>query len=294
MATAEYWFESEEGLRLFSRVYPGPAAGAPVVLCLHGLMRNGRDFEDLAPRLAARYRVVVPDVRGRGFSARDPNFSNYQIAVYLNDLLRLCAGLGIERTRIIGTSMGGFMAMVLGALQPQLVTAIVLNDVGPEVDPQGLERIRGYAGKSPPVRSWPEAVAQVRGIYGTAWPGLSDERWERIARRSYRANPEGVLEADADPLIAESLRDPRAAAINLWPMWATLVKTPILAIRGAQSDILSAATLARMRREKPDLEVLEVANRGHVPLLDEPECLAAIDEFLAAGRGAMPAGARST
>jgi pimeloyl-ACP methyl ester carboxylesterase len=282
MAEAEYWFDSQEGLRLFSRVYAGPSATVPVVLCLHGLMRNSRDFEDLAPHLAARYRVIVPDVRGRGFSSRDPNFNNYQIPVYLNDLLPLFAGLGVERASIIGTSMGGLMAMVLAVMQPQRVVAVVLNDVGPEVDARGLERIRGYAGKSAPVVSWEQAVAQVRSIYGTTWPGLSDERWEKIARLSYRANAQGLPEADADPLIAEAFRDPKAAAPNLWPLWGALARVPMLAIRGAQSDILSAATLARMRREKPDLKVLEVANRGHAPMLDEPECLAAIDEFLAA------------
>jgi pimeloyl-ACP methyl ester carboxylesterase len=281
MPAAEYWFDSQEGLRLFSRVYAGPNAAAPVVLCLHGLMRNSRDFEDLAPHLALRYRVIVPDVRGRGLSARDPNFNNYQIPIYLNDLLLLFAGLGIERAGVIGTSMGGLLAMVLAVMQPQRISGIVLNDVGAEVDPQGLERIRGYAGKSAPVRSWEEAVAQVRSIYSPAWPGLSDARWEKIARLSYRANAEGLPEADADPLIAEPLRDPKAGAPNLWPLWGALAKVPILAIRGAQSDILSAATLARMQREKPDLGVLEVANRGHAPLLDEPECLAAIDEFLA-------------
>ena len=281
MTAAEYWFDSQEGLRLFSRVYAGPSAGAAVVVCLHGLMRNSRDFEDLAPHLAARYRVIVPDVRGRGFSARDPNFNNYEIPVYLNDLLLLLTGLGVRRARIIGTSMGGLMAMVLGVMQPQLVAGIVLNDVGAELDPQGLERIRGYAGKSAPVRSWEEAVADVRGIYGSVWPGLSDERWQRIARLSYRASAQGVPEADADPLIAEPFRDPKTGAPNLWPLWGALAKVPILAIRGAHSDILNAATLARMQHEKPDLEVLEVANRGHAPMLDEPECLAAIDEFLA-------------
>jgi len=287
MATAEYWFESHDGLRLFSRVYAGPRADAPVVVCLQGLMRNSRDFEDLAPHLAARYRVVVPDVRGRGLSARDPNFGNYQIPIYLADLLLLCAGLGVRRAYIIGTSMGGLMAMVLAVTQPQLVAGIVLNDVGAEVDPQGLERIRGYAGKSPPVRSWEQAVAQVRSIYGTAWPGLSEERWERIARLSYRANAHGEPEADADPLISEPLRDTSVAAPNLWPLWGALAKVPILVIRGAQSDILNVATLARMQREKPDLRVLEVANRGHAPMLDEPECLAVIDEFL--GAAAAPA-----
>lgn len=285
MTGAEYWFDSPEGLRLFSRVYAGPSAAVPVVLCLHGLTRNSRDFEDLAPHLAAHYRVIVPDVRGRGLSARDPNFNNYQIPLYLNDLLRLFAGLGVERASIIGTSMGGLMAMVLASIQPRAVAGIVLNDVGPEVDPAGLERIRSYVGKSPPVYSWPEAVANLRAIYGAAWPGLSDEQWERITRRSYRANAQGLPEVDADPLIAEALRDTKTAAPNLWPLWSALARVPILAIRGAQSDILSAATLARMQREKPDLEVLTVANRGHVPLLDEPECVAAIDQFLAAAGG---------
>jgi pimeloyl-ACP methyl ester carboxylesterase len=280
--SAEYWFDSQEGLRLFSRVYAGPSADVPVVLCLHGLMRNSRDFEYLAVHLAGRYRVVAPDVRGRGFSARDANSGNYQIPTYSADLLLLLRGLGVARVNIIGTSMGGLMAMLLASMQPQLVASIVLNDVGPEIDPLGLERIRSYAGKSPPVRSWEEAVAQVRSIYGTVWPGLSDERWESVARLSYRANAAGVPEADADPLVAEPLRDNKAAAINLWPLWSTLAKTPVLAIRGALSDVLGAATLARMRREKPDLAVLEVAHRGHPPLLDEPESLAAIDGFLGA------------
>ena len=282
MAAAEYWFDSPDGLRLFSRVYAAPSAGAPVVLCLHGLMRNSRDFEDLALHLAARYRVVVPDVRGRGLSARDPNFNNYQIPVYLTDLLSLFAGLGIERLSIIGTSMGGLMAMVLAVMQPQLIASIVLNDVGPELDPVGFERIRGYASSTVPVRTWPEAVANVRAIYGAAWPGLSDERWEKITRFTYRADPQGMPQADADPRIAEPLKDGASALPNLWPLWGMLARVPVLAIRGAQSDILSTATLTRMQREKRDLRVLTVANRGHAPMLDEPECIAAIDEFLAA------------
>jgi pimeloyl-ACP methyl ester carboxylesterase len=280
MSAAEYWFDSPEGLRLFSRVYAGPAPGAPVVVCLHGLMRNGRDFEDLAAHLAARCRVIVPDVRGRGLSARDPNFNNYQLPVYLKDLLTLLTGLGAAHVTLIGTSMGGLMAMLLAATQPALVAGIVLNDVGPEVDRAGLERIRGYAGKAAPVSSWPEAVATVRSVYGSALPGLSDERWERMARQSYRADAHGVPQADADPLIAEPLRNSDSAAPDLWPLWGVLAKVPMLAIRGAHSDILSAATLTRMQREKPDLQVLTVADRGHTPLLDEPECLGAIERFL--------------
>lgn len=281
MAAAEYWFDSEEGLRLFSRVYPGPGAAAPTVLCLHGLTRNSRDFEDLAGHLARLYRVIVPDVRGRGLSARDPNFNNYQIPVYLADVQRLLAGLGAARVSIVGTSMGGLMAMVLAARQPALVAGIVLNDVGPELDPAGLERIRGYVGKAPAARDWAGAVAAVRMVYGSAWPGLDDARWEKIARASYRADARGVPQPDSDPLIAEPLKDASRAAPDLWPLWGALAKLPMLALRGAHSDILSAATLERMKREKPDLATVTVANRGHVPLLDEPECVQAIDEFLA-------------
>lgn len=284
---AEYWFDSQEGLRLFARVYPAPGAAAPTVVCLHGLMRTGRDFEDLAAHLAARHRVIVPDVRGRGLSARDPNFGNYQIPVYLADLQRMLAGLGAARVTFIGTSMGGLMAMVLAAMQPDAVAGIVLNDVGPEVDRSGLERIRGYAGRAPPVRDWAGAVANVRAVYGPALPGLSEERLEKLARASYREDEWGVPQPDADPLIAEPLKDTSRAAPDLWPLWGAIAKVPMLAIRGAESDILSAPTLARMRREKPDLRTLTVASRGHAPLLDEPECVRAIDEFLAAqGRAA--------
>jgi pimeloyl-ACP methyl ester carboxylesterase len=278
MRAGEYWFDSHDGRRLFSRVYAAPGASAPVVLCLHGLMRNSRDFEDLAPHLAARCRVIAPDVRGRGFSARDPDVNNYQIAVYLTDTMALLAALGAARVSIIGTSMGGLMGMLLAVTQPGLVERLVLNDIGPEVSPEGLERIRGYAGKSTAVHSWPEAVAHLRSVYTEVWPGLSDARWEKIARLSYRENAQGLPEADADPRIAEGLRQP-AAAPDLWPLWGAL-NIPVLAIRGAHSDILSTGTLARMQQAKPDLRVLTVPNRGHAPMLDEPECIAAIDEFL--------------
>ena len=278
MRAGEYWFDSHDGRRLFSRVYAAPVANAPVVLCLHGLMRNSRDFEELAPHLASRCRVIAPDVRGRGFSARDADVNNYQIPVYLTDTMALLAALGAARVSIIGTSMGGLMGMLLAVMQPGLVERLVLNDIGPEVSPEGLERIRGYAGKSTPVSSWPEAVAHVRSVYAETWPGLSDARWEKIARLSYRENAQGLPEADADPRIAEGLLQP-AAAPDLWPLWGAL-NMPVLAIRGAHSDILSTGTLARMQQAKPDLRVLSVPNRGHAPLLDEPECIAAIDEFL--------------
>jgi pimeloyl-ACP methyl ester carboxylesterase len=279
MPPAEYWFESHDGLRLFSRVYAAPAASAPVVLCLHGLMRNSRDFEDLALRLAVRYRVIAPDVRGRGLSDRDSDVNNYQLPVYVRDVLALLAGLGASRVAVIGTSMGGLMGMLLAYMRPGLVTRMVLNDIGPEVNAEGVERIRGYAGRSTPVGSWAEAVAHVRSIYAEVWPDVSDERWEKIARLSYRADAQGLPRADADPRIGEALRQSTAAAPDLWMLWSALDVLPVLAIRGEHSDILSAATFSRMQG-KSQVTALTVANRGHAPMLDEPECVAAIEQFL--------------
>jgi pimeloyl-ACP methyl ester carboxylesterase len=284
-AFEEKRWSSADGLELYCRVYPPQgksAAGGLTVLCLPGLTRNSRDFEALAPHLAARYRVVCPDLRGRGFSARDPKWQNYHPGTYLADLQRLMEALELKRVAIIGTSLGGLLAMMLGATMPDRVAGIVLNDIGPEVDPQGLERIRSYTGTLPPVGAWDQAVSQLRGVYGNAWPGLSDETWSSLARRSYRADASGTPVLDCDPRVGDALRAAGPAPPGgLWPVFARLGSIPMLAIRGALSDILSVRTLERMQREKPDLERLTVGNRGHVPLLDEPEALTAIDRFLA-------------
>jgi pimeloyl-ACP methyl ester carboxylesterase len=278
--TEAYW-TSHDGLRLYTRVYDGPAAEAPAVLCLHGLTRNSRDFEDLAPRLQQRYRVIVPDVRGRGLSARDPNPQNYQPAIYLQDILTLIDTVSAQRVAVIGTSMGGLLAMMLAVGHRERVSGLVLNDMGPEVDPAGLERIKSYAGRLPAPKNWDDAIAQTRSMFGNAWPNLSAERWSTLTRRGYREDEKGVLKVDADPMIGEMLRAAPAATANLWPFWKALRGIPMLAIRGAQSDILSGATFAKMKTENPDLIQLEVAQRGHAPLLDEPQCMAAIDAFLA-------------
>ena len=276
----ELFWTSHDGLRLYARVYEGPSAAASTVLCLHGLTRNSRDFEDLAPHLQARYRVIVPDVRGRGLSARDPNPQNYQPAIYIQDIVGLLDTTGAERAAVIGTSMGGLLGMMMGVGHRGRIAGLVLNDMGPEVDPVGLDRIKGYAGRLPPPKNWDDATAQTRSMFGSAWPNLSAQRWSVLTRRGYREDETGVLSVDADPMIGEMLRAAPAATANLWPFWQALRGIPMLAIRGAQSDILSAATFAKMKLENPQLMQLEVAQRGHVPLLDEPECIAAIDSFL--------------
>jgi pimeloyl-ACP methyl ester carboxylesterase len=274
-------WQSHDRLRLYARVYAGPNRDAPTVLCLHGLTRNSRDFEDLAPHLQRRYRVIVPDLRGRGFSARDPHPQNYQPAIYVQDLLALLSTVEAPRFGVIGTSLGGMLAMMLGFSHPARVAGMVLNDVGPEIDPVGMERIKQYAGKLPPARTWDDAVAQTRAVYGNAWPDLAADRWAALARRGYREDAAGTVELDADPNIGEALRAAPGATFDLWPLWGALRNVPTLAIRGTRSDILSVATFARMKSENPDLRQLEVANRGHVPLLDEPECIGAVEAFLA-------------
>ncbi len=283
----EQRFTSADGLELYCRIYDGPAcagvsaARAFTVLCLPGLTRNSRDFEDLAPHLAARHRVVCADLRGRGFSARDPQWRNYHPGTYLADLQRLLQVLELERVAVIGTSLGGLLGMMLGATAPERLAGLVLNDIGAEVDPRGIERIRSYTGLLPPVSTWSEAITQYRGVNGNAWPDLSDETWARLVHRSYRADAAGAPVLDCDPRIGDAVRAAPATPGTLWPVFARLGDIPMLVIHGALSDILSAGTLERMQREKPDLERVTVGNRGHVPLLDEPEALRAIDRFLA-------------
>jgi pimeloyl-ACP methyl ester carboxylesterase len=277
----EHWWQSKDGLKLYARLYDAAGPAAPLVLCLPGLTRNSRDFEALAAHLAFRYRVLCPDLRGRGFSARDPVWKNYQPATYLSDLVALLGPLGLKRLAIVGTSLGGLLAMLLPSVLPGAIAGVVLNDIGPEVDPVGIERIRGYAGRLPPVRDWQEAAAQLKTIFGAAWPGLSESMWAELARRSFRENEVGVPVLDVDPGVGEAMRAaPQAATPDLWPLYAALGALPVLAIRGELSDILSVATFERMQHEKPGVVALSVGNRGHVPLLDEPECLTAIDTFL--------------
>ncbi len=281
MVLSERYWSSTDGLRLYSRVYEPADPTAPAVLCLAGLTRNSRDFESLAAHLASRYRVICPDLRGRGLSERDPHWRNYHPGVYLQDLRQLLAALGSPRVAIIGTSLGGLLAMLLAASAPGTVAGIVLNDIGPEADPRGIERIRGYTGKLSPVRTWGEAVAQFRAVNGAAWPDLSAEQWAVVTRRSYREDAAGTPVFDSDPMIGEAIRAAPAVPQDLWSVFAQIVAVPMLVIRGAQSDLLSADILARMQREKPDLDSLSVERRGHAPLLDEPDVVPAIDHFLA-------------
>jgi len=279
---SDYYYDSADGLRLYCRVYAAVRPGGVPVLCLPGLTRNSRDFVELAQHLCAEHEVLTADLRGRGRSAWDPDASHYQVSTYVLDIWSLLEARQARRVLIIGTSLGALIGMVMAATQPNRIAGVVLNDAGPEIDPVGVRRIQGYAGKLPPVRTWAEASAQAKSVYGAALPDLSDAQWLDYARRGYRENVAGIPVPDIDPKIAEALKSPVASGTNdLWPMFAQIRSVPMLVIRGALSDLLSAATVARMAREQPGLEQLTVANRGHAPLLNEPECVAAIDRFVA-------------
>jgi pimeloyl-ACP methyl ester carboxylesterase len=281
-AWQERYFESADGLSLYYRDYrPAEESDRLPVLCLPGLTRNSRDFEALALRLQrAGRRVLTPDLRGRGRSQHDPNWSNYQPTTYLGDLAALQAAAGAERVVVVGTSLGGILAMLIAATRPAAIAAAVLNDVGPEIAPEGLQRIARYVGRHNPVGSWEEAAAQARATYGLALPDLTDAQWLAFARRSY-VEVDGVPCLDMDPMIGEAVRAaPSGAAPDLWPVYGALRPLPALAVRGELSDVLSEATFDRMALEKPDLRRVTVARRGHPPLLDEPECILAIDGFL--------------
>lgn len=268
-----------DGLRLYYRDYGAAQPGRAPVLCLAGLTRNAKDFHDLARRLSPQRRVIAVDLRGRGRSDRDPRgAAGYIPPVELDDVLRLIEQAELGPAVVIGTSRGGILAMLMATVRPDLLRGVVLNDIGPELDPVGIARIRGYVGIGQAPESWEAAASALKALHGAHFPGLSAAEWQAYARRTY-AEREGRPAFDYDPAIGESLRG--APAGDLWPHFAALGPIPTLVLRGAYSDLLSAETMARMREQKPDLVAVTVPDRGHVPFLDETEAVAAIDAFLA-------------
>jgi len=206
----DHVYRSGDGLRLYCRIYPAGAAGRLPVLCLPGLTRNSRDFALLAAHLQPRHEVLAADLRGRGRSDWDTDPARYQVPTYVGDVWALLQSRALDRVVVIGTSLGALIGQVMAATQPAKVAALVLNDAGPEVDPAGLRRIAGYAGKLPPVLSWDEAAAQAKSVYGLALPDLTDAEWLDYARQAYREDPEGRPVPDMDPAIAKAFGAPSA------------------------------------------------------------------------------------
>ena len=271
---------ADDRLDLYARVYDGDG---PPLLLMHGLTRNSSDFEPLAAYLAPDYQLIIPDQRGRGKSEYDPEPQNYLPQIYAGDMFALLEGLGVETATLIGTSMGGLIAMLMALGKPDAVRGIVLNDIGPAVDPAGIERIKSYVGSVKPPSNWQEAAAYIKQINGSAFPDVTDDAvWMDFARRSF-VEKDGRLHAAYDPAIAGGMEgsNPDAVPPDLWPLWDMLAAIPLLAIRGAISDILPASTLKEMARRHPEnFTAVEIPQRGHAPMLDEPGALAAITRFL--------------
>lgn len=278
-ATNASFFTSHDGLKLYYRDFGADNAGTPVI-CLPGLTRNSRDFEDLANTLSDSRRVITCDFRGRGFSEYDENWQNYHPLTYVQDTWTLLDHLGIDKVIVVGTSLGALCAMAMAKTQGDRVAAVVMNDIGPEINPAGIARVQEYTGRVPPVTSWDEAAEQARTIYGEWLPGLSDDDWKKMAWRAYREGEDGVPRLDMDANIGEAVRKVGPQKGDPWELFDALAETPVTLLWGVMSDILTKDIIDKMTVRKPDLQVVPVPNRGHVPLLDEPECLAAIDALL--------------
>jgi pimeloyl-ACP methyl ester carboxylesterase len=275
----ERFFPSDDGI--------GGGAAPLTVLCLPGLTRNSRDFAALAQRLAVRHRVLTPDFRGRGRSSWDPNPLNYHARRYAQDMRQLIEQVAPRRLALIGTSLGGIVSGLLAQEPLPSLCAVVLNDIGAEVDPRGAQRIAAYVGTGKPMRDWCTAVAAVRANNELALPGLSEAAWLTFAQALCREAADGSIVFDYDPAIGLAYRQGAGGKLELWPLFAALARVHCVLLRGEHSDVLSAQTVERMCTALPQLRVVEVRGRGHAPLLDEPESLAAIEGLLAqvAGKG---------
>lgn len=274
-----YW-GSSDGLRLHYRDYPG-GADRPPIICLPGLTRNARDFEGVAERLAGQWRVICVELRGRGESAyaRDP--MSYVPLTYLQDVEALIAELKLERFVLIGTSLGGLLTMLLAASNARRIAGALLNDVGPVLEPRGLDHIRSYVGRARDWPTWLHCARFLAEAHGDRYPGWEIEQWLVYAKRLCKLTPAGRIVFDYDMRIAEPFKLPNGeAGFDLWPLFRTLKDTPTLLVRGGISDLLSAETAKQMLAEAPLLEEIVVPDVGHAPTLDEPEAQAGIDRLL--------------
>ena len=274
----KYW-TSSDGLKLHYRDYAGPS-DRPPLLMLHGLTRNSRDFEEVAERYAGDWRVITVDFRGRGKSQYDPDPANYQVPVYARDVLQLLDELAIERAVFIATSLGGLVTMVIAIQAAHRIAGVMLNDVGPELDLTGIDRIKTYVGKPALFSDWADAAEKLHARLADVSPGYSRADWETFARRCCRETERGV-EFDYDMAIAEPFKAANSEEpVDIWPFYRALAGRPVLVLRGANSDLLTEAALNRMASEIPDVEVVTVPNVGHAPDLSEPEAVAGINRLL--------------
>jgi pimeloyl-ACP methyl ester carboxylesterase len=275
------WWTAGDGLRLHYREYAG-RADRPPILCIPGLTRNARDFEGVADRLKGDWRLICVELRGRGQSdyAKDP--MTYVPPVYWQDVEALIAELGLKRFVLFGTSLGGLITMLLALAGSDRIAGALLNDVGPVLEPAGLEHIRSYVGRSQSWPTWLHAARFLCEAQSDRYPGWDIGRWLVHAKRLCKLNQSGRIVFDYDMRIAEPFRQPAGeTGFDLWTAFAALKGVPSLVVRGGSSDLLSAATVERMVAENPGMEAATVPNVGHAPTLEEPEAVAGMHRLLA-------------
>jgi len=275
---------AQDGLRLHVREYGLRIAPALPVVCLPGLSRTVADFDELAPALAncsPTRRVIAIDSRGRGQSDYDSNADNYNLAVELGDVVTILTALEIGPAVFVGSSRGGILTMLLGVAHPTAIAGAVLHDIGPVIEPKGLARIKSYVGKLPQPRSYEEGAEILRRLFDAQFPKLSGVQWLAAARRAWKID-DGKLLPTYDVRLAGTLAefDIERPLPSLWNEFDALARVPVLVIRGANSDILSAATVTAMQARHPGMEAIEVADQGHVPSFDSA-VIFRIAEFLA-------------
>ncbi len=275
-----YWW-SNDGLRLHYRDFAGPE-GKPPIICIPGLTRNARDFEGVAARLAGDWRVICVELRGRGESAYAKDPMTYVPLTYLQDMEALIRDLKLDRFILFGTSLGGLITMLLSMSDSRRIAAALINDIGPVLENRGLERIRGYVGRSQSWPTWLHAARYFAEAQRDVFPDWGLDQWLVFAKRLCKLSPHGRIVFDYDMRIAEPFKLPGGATgFDLWGAFAGLKGVPSLVLRGELSDLLSDSTLARMKEENPALESVTVPNVGHAPTLEEPQAVEAIDRLLA-------------
>ncbi len=275
-----YWW-SGDGLRLHARDYPGHA-DRPAVICMPGLTRNARDFATLAEHLSPDWRVLAVEFRGRGESAYAKDPMSYVPLTYAQDMAGLIEATGVDRFVVVGTSLGGIVAMLLAGMMPGRIAGAVLNDIGPDIEAAGLARVRGYVGKSSNHPTWMHAARALQESSGGVYPDWAIEDWLAMAKRVYRLSSAGRIVLDYDARIAEPFRLPgNEAGPDMWRAFSALRDVPVLVVRGERSDMLSVQTAERMVAALPRAVLATIPRVGHVPTLAEPEARVAIDELLA-------------
>ena len=282
---SDFFYTSTDGLQLHARVYGETNSGPWPVVCLPGLTRNARDFHELAIYLsthaASPRKVIAFDYRGRGQSAYDPDISHYNVGIEAGDVLAGLAALNIGEAAFLGTSRGGLIIHVLGVMRPAVLKAIVFNDIGPVIEAAGLAHIQSYLERDPTPKTRAQATAAQRSVHGKDFPALAGADWDRMVWALYRET-DGGLVPDFDPKLVDTVAslDLAQPLPDLWPQFEALAAIPLLAIRGANSRLLSIDTLQQMRERHSTMEAITVAGQGHAPFLETGSLPSDIAAFL--------------